>query len=109
MRLRWHADTICCLQALPEQEKPWQQSEMCIRDRHGPVLKENLGYYIEKYQIWSSYEPEDEGILIAYASIHGNTKQAAEKMRDILIEKGAKNVVIMDLSRDCLLYTSRCV
>ena len=67
---------------------------------HGPVLKENLGYYIEKYQIWSSYEPEDEGILIAYASIHGNTKQAAEKMRDILIEKGAKNVVIMDLSRD---------
>ena len=67
---------------------------------HGPVLKENLGYYIEKYQIWSSYEPEEEGILIAYASIHGNTKQAAEKMRDILIEKGAKNVVIMDLSRD---------
>ena len=67
---------------------------------HGPVLKENLGYYIEKYQIWSSYEPEEEGILIAYASIHGNTKQAAEKMRDILIEKGANNVVIMDLSRD---------
>ena len=67
---------------------------------HGPVLKENLGYYIEKYQIWSSYGPEEEGILIAYASIHGNTKQAAEKMRDILIEKGAKNVVIMDLSRD---------
>lgn len=67
---------------------------------HGPVLKENLGYYIEKYQIWSSYEPEEEGILIAYASIHGNTKQAAEKMRDILIEKGAKNVVIMDLPRD---------
>ena len=67
---------------------------------HGPALKENLGYYIEKYQIWSSYEPEEEGILIAYASIHGNTKQAAEKMRDILIEKGAKNVVIMDLSRD---------
>ena len=67
---------------------------------HGPILKENLGYYIEKYQIWSSYEPEEEGILIAYASIHGNTKQAAEKMREILIEKGAKNVVIMDLSRD---------
>ena len=57
---------------------------------HGPVLKENLGYYIEKYQIWSSYEPEEEGILIAYASIHGNTKQAAEKMRDILMKKVPK-------------------
>ena len=67
---------------------------------HGPILTENLGYYLDLYNTWSSYEPEDEGILIAYASIHGNTKQAAEKMRDILIEKGAKNVVIMDMSRD---------
>ena len=67
---------------------------------HGPILTENLGYYLDLYNTWSSYEPEEEGILIAYASIHGNTKQAAEKMRDILIEKGAKNVVIMDLSRD---------
>lgn len=81
--------------------------EKSIRFRHSDdlpaawtCLKRNLGYYIEKYQTWSSYEPEDEGILIAYASIHGNTKQAAEKMRDILIEKGAKNVVIMDMSRD---------
>ncbi|MBD5464253.1 MAG: FprA family A-type flavoprotein [Lachnospiraceae bacterium] len=67
---------------------------------HGPILKENLEYYIGKYQIWSSYEPEDEGILIAYASIHGNTKKAAEKLAEILEKKGAKKVVLTDLSRD---------
>ena len=55
---------------------------------YSPKKHEYLDY-IEKYQNWSSYEPEEEGILIAYASIHVNTKQAAEKMRDILIEKGA--------------------
>lgn len=54
---------------------------------HGPVLKENLGYYIEKYLTWSSYEPEEEGVVIAYASIHGNTAKAAEKMAEILKEK----------------------
>ena len=48
---------------------------------HGPVLKENLGYYIGKYLTWSSYEAEDDGVLVAYASIHGNTKKAAEKMK----------------------------
>ncbi|MGN0292266.1 MAG: FprA family A-type flavoprotein, partial [Lachnospiraceae bacterium] len=52
---------------------------------HGPILKEDLGYYIDKYQTWSSYEPEEEGILIAYASIHGNTKRAAEQMKSILL------------------------
>lgn len=67
---------------------------------HGPILKENLEYYIGKYQIWSSYEPEDEGILIAYASIHGNTKKAAEMLAGILEKKGAKKVVLMDLARD---------
>ncbi len=67
---------------------------------HGPILKENLEYYIGKYQVWSSYEPEDEGILVAYASIHGNTKKAAIKLKEILEAKGAKKVAITDLSRD---------
>ena len=67
---------------------------------HGPILKENLGYYIGKYMTWSSYEPEDDGVLVAYASIHGNTKKAAEKMKEILEAKGAKKVAITDLSRD---------
>lgn len=67
---------------------------------HGPVLSENLEYYINKYQIWSSYEPEDEGVLIACASIHGHTMKAAEKMKEILEQKGAKKVVIADLTRD---------
>ncbi len=66
---------------------------------HGPVLKENLGYYIDKYLTWSSYEPEEEGVVIAYASIHGNTAKAAEKMVEILKEKGAKAVCSFDLAR----------
>lgn len=67
---------------------------------HGPILKEDLGYYIEKYDIWSKYEPEDEGVFIAYASIHGNTAKAAKKFAEMLEEKGAKRVAIADLSRD---------
>ena len=67
---------------------------------HGPILKDNLGYYINKYDIWSKYEAEDEGILIAYASIHGHTAKAAEKLAEILREKGAKHVSVADLSRD---------
>lgn len=66
---------------------------------HGPVLKENLGFYIEKYLKWSSYEPEEEGVLVACASIHGNTRIAAEKMVEILEAKGAK-VIFTDLTRD---------
>lgn len=67
---------------------------------HGPILKENLGYYIDKYNTWSSYEPEDEGVLVASASIHGNTRKAAEKMAEILKEKGASKVAFTDLTRD---------
>lgn len=67
---------------------------------HGPILKENLGYYIGKYDIWSKYEPEDEGVLVAYASIHGNTAKAAKEMAEILKANGAKKVAITDLSRD---------
>ena len=66
---------------------------------HGPVLTENIGYYLEKYDIWSSYTPEDEGIVIAYASIHGNTKAAALKLASRLEEKGAKKVTTFDLTR----------
>lgn len=66
---------------------------------HGPVLKEDLGHYIGKYMTWSSYEPEEEGVLVAYASIHGNTAQAAGLLADKLREKGAK-VALMDLARD---------
>lgn len=67
---------------------------------HGPVLKEDLGHYIGKYLTWSSYEPEEEGVVVAYASIHGNTAQAAKKMAEILEAKGAKTVRVFDLARD---------
>ena len=67
---------------------------------HGPVLKEELGYYIGKYLTRSSYEPEEDGIVIACASIHGNTKRAMLKFAEILKEKGAENVKFFDLSRD---------
>lgn len=67
---------------------------------HGPILKENLGHYIEKYDIWSSYRPEDEGVFIACASIYGNTLEAAQKMKVILEKKGAKKVVVTDLVRE---------
>ena len=67
---------------------------------HGPILKENLGFYIDKYLTWSSYEPEEEGVVIAYTSIHGNTAKAAQKMAEILESKGAKAVRLFDLSRD---------
>lgn len=66
---------------------------------HGPVLTGDLSHYIEKYQTWTSYQPEEKGILIAYASIHGNTEIAAKKMASILEEKGAENVVLYDLAR----------
>lgn len=67
---------------------------------HGPILTENLGYYIDKYNTWSSYAPEDKGILIACASIHGNTKKAADKLAEILKENGAEKVVVSDLARE---------
>ena len=67
---------------------------------HGPILKENLGYYIGKYDVWSSYQPEDKGVLVAYASIHGNTASAAEKLGEMLRAKGVEKVVVSDLSRE---------
>ncbi|MBQ7766653.1 MAG: FprA family A-type flavoprotein [Lachnospiraceae bacterium] len=67
---------------------------------HGPVLKENLSYYIGLYNTWSSYTPEDEGVLVAYASIYGNTAGAAKKIAEMLKEKGVSKVAITDLARD---------
>ena len=67
---------------------------------HGPVLKENLGFYIDKYNTWSSYAPEDQGILIAYASVHGNTGTVAKKLADMLKTMGAPKVAVADLARD---------
>jgi len=66
---------------------------------HGPVLKENIGYYIDCYNTWSSYKPEEEGILIAYTSVYGNTKKAVELLAAKLEENGAKNVIVKDLAR----------
>ncbi|MBO7306888.1 MAG: FprA family A-type flavoprotein [Alistipes sp.] len=66
---------------------------------HGPILTENLGYYIGLYDTWSKYEPETEGVLVAYASIHGNTGEVARKFADMLRARGAEKVVVCDLSR----------
>ncbi len=70
-----------------------------IAPLHGPILKENLGHYIEKYDIWSSYRPEEEGVLVAFASIHGNTAKTARYIADELRSKGV-TVVVSDLARD---------
>ena len=67
---------------------------------HGPVLNENLEYYINMYDTWSSYKPENKGVLVAYASIHGNTGKAAEKFGEMLRAKGVEKVVVSDLARE---------
>ena len=67
---------------------------------HGPVLKDDLGFFIGKYDTWSSYKPEDKGVFIAYASIHGNTAKAAKKMADLLKETGEEKAAITDFTRD---------
>lgn len=75
----------------------WDISMIC--PLHGPVLTENLQYYIDKYSTWSLYRPEEEGILIAYTSIYGNTKKAVMLLVDALYERGCKNVIVRDLAR----------
>ena len=67
---------------------------------HGPILQEDLSYYIGKYKTWTSYEAEDDGVFVAYASIHGNTGKAAEKLGEILTAKGAAKVVVSDVCRE---------
>jgi flavorubredoxin len=66
---------------------------------HGPVLSENLGYYLDLYNTWSGYQPEEDGVVIAYTSIYGNTKKAVMKLRDELVAKGCPKVVVNDLAR----------
>ena len=86
------------VQALLKKASTLEINTIC--PLHGPVLTENLAYYIEKYMIWSSYQPEDEGVVVAYASVHGHTAKTAEKFTEILEAKGAQNVVLFDLCRD---------
>ena len=86
------------VQALLKKVKTLDVEIIC--PLHGPILKENLDHYIEKYDIWSSYKPEDDGVFIAVASIHGNTLKAAKKLKEILEKKGAKKVVLTDLARE---------
>ena len=83
------------VQALLKKASTLEIEKIC--PLHGPILQENLEYYINKYDIWSSYKPEDDGVFIACASIYGNTLEAAKKMKEILEEKGAKKVVLSDL------------
>src|SRR5699024_6047958 len=66
---------------------------------HGPVLKEDLGHYIGKYDVWSSYTVESEGIVIAYTSVYGNTKKAVEMLAELLRAKGCPKVIVHDLAR----------
>ena len=73
---------------------------------HGPVLTENLEHYIKLYDTWSSYQPESEGVLIAYTSVYGHTRQAVEKLAQILIDKGCQKVFTVDLARNEM---SKCV
>jgi len=73
-----------------------------IAPLHGPVLKENLGYYIHLYDIWSSYRAESEGVMIAYTSVYGNTRKAVDLLGEKLREKGCARIVVADLARDDL-------
>lgn len=85
------------VQALLKKASALDIAKIC--PLHGPILDHDLDYYIGKYNIWSSYEPEDDGVLVAYASMHGNTAAAAEKCAALLEEHGAKKVVLCDLAR----------
>ena len=85
------------VQKLLNKLSVWDFEKIC--PLHGPVLSENLEYYIEKYNTWSLYQPEEEGILIAYTSIYGNTKKAVMLLKDALFDRGAKKVIVRDLAR----------
>ena len=93
---------ICGKYGAPVQallKKAAQLDIAIICPLHGPVLTENLGYYIGLYDTWSRYEPEEEGIVVAYASIHGNTAEVARTFADMLRAKSSMKVVVYDLSR----------
>lgn len=86
------------VQSLLKKVKNYDINMIC--PLHGPILKENLNHYLDKYDIWSSYKTESEGIYIACASLHGNTYNACEKLKEILEEKGVEKVVLVDLSKE---------
>ena len=86
------------VQAILKKAKDLEIKIIC--PLHGPILTENLEYYINKYDVWSSYKPEDKGILIAYNSIHGNTEKAVEKLVELIEENTAQKIVVSDLSRE---------
>ena len=93
---------ICGKYGAPVQallKKASQLDIAIICPLHGPVLTENLGYYIDLYDTWSKYEPEEEGVVVAYASIHGNTAEVARTFADMLRAKSDMKVVVYDLSR----------
>lgn len=85
------------VQNLLKQAKTLNVQTIC--PLHGPILTENLGYYLGLYDVWSAYIPEDDGVLIAYTSVYGNTKKAAELLAEKLKEKGEKTVILCDLAR----------
>lgn len=85
------------VQNLLKKMAVWEIQRIC--PLHGPVLTENIEYYVNLYHIWSSYQPEEEGIFIAYTSIYGNTKKAAMLLEKTLKEKGCPKVVVKDLIR----------
>ena len=86
------------VQALLKKAKELDIEIIC--PLHGPVLSENLSYYINLYDVWSSYGTETEGVCLAYTSVYGNTKQAAEKLAELLKAKGCPKVTIADLARE---------
>lgn len=86
------------VQALLKKAKALEIQYIC--PLHGPVLSENLDYYVGLYDTWSRYEPESEGVLIAYASIHGNTAMVAKRVAELLKEQGVSKVVVSDLARE---------
>ena len=85
------------VQSLLKKAKGLEIEKIC--SLHGPVLTENIGYYLDLYNTWSSYQPEEDGILIAYTSVYGNTRTAAIKLKERLSDKGYSNVIIRDLAR----------
>ncbi len=86
------------VRALLKKAENLSISQIC--PLHGPVLRENLSFYLEKYRTWSSYEPEEKGVTIAYTSLHGNTAKAAGQLADLLKKKGEEKVSLFDLNRD---------
>lgn len=87
------------VQALLKKATDLKLEINAICPTHGPILKENLGYYLDLYNTWSSYAVEEEGIVVAYTSVYGHTKAAVEKFAQKLRDKGCPNVVVYDLAR----------